>query len=225
MDLHLELKSVGEGTKAGILKHWVYDDQATYQIVNDYLQKIRFSVEDINNTLDELKYDNKTITFIVTAVDWIVESTRWISKAVNKEVINEFCFTKYEEYNKAYAYFKAIRSFLVAHPLKTEKHKKFSLDGTYICMDVRTIDTPLIKLTKDKDEYFKHIDYDGMHPGSSGNVDFYLFCYSEEFYENECGMYIGICVEDIIGTARLAIDIIYELDSYLSKQKKRNFVR
>lgn len=224
-NLSLEWKGVGQDAKTGIHKHWAYDSEATYQIVCDYLQKIRFSVEDIDNALNSLKFDNQTITFLVTAVDWIVESTRWISEAINKDVKSNFCFTKLDEYKKVYDYFKAIRSFLVAHPLNTENHKKFSLDGTYICMDVRNKNDSVIILLENHEECFRYIDYDGMHLGKSKRSDFYLSCYSQEFHENRFTIYIGICLEDILKTAKLAIEKVYELDSYLSKLKKKEFER
>ena len=33
-------------------------------------------------------------------------------------------------------YIKALRSFVVAHPLSTSRHSKYGLDGNYICVDI-----------------------------------------------------------------------------------------
>lgn len=224
-NLSLEWAGVSQGNKVGIHKRWIYENEASYQIVCDYLQKIRFSVEDINKVFNSFEYDNRTITFLVTAVDWVIESSRWISESINKKVMVNFCFSKKDEYKISYNYFKAIRSFLVAHPLNTENHKKFSLDGTYICMDVRKTNDLVPILLGNHEECFKYIDYDGMHSGKSKRSDFFLSCYSEKFYENKFTLYIGICLEDIIKTAMLAIEKVYELDKYLSKLKKKEFER
>ena len=223
-DLCLEWKELGRGNKTGLHKRWIYKDEPTRQIVGDYLQKINFSVQDINEVLRDISYNNKNIVFLVTAVDWIVESVHQISDSFSKNILNGFAFTRKNEYELAYKYLKAMRSFLVAHPLKTEKHSDFSFDGRYICMDVIQCDNSTINMLWHKEECFRYINHEGMFTGHSQKSDFYLHCYSSDFYENKYNVYVGIKLNDILEVARLAIKKVYELDIFFSKLKRKDFV-
>ena len=69
--------------------------------------------------------------------------------------------------------FKAIRSFIVAHPLNTDRHTEFGYDGKKECIDIK------LKLSEVEEAFS---DYDRR------NADFYLSYYDNDksyAYKNE----------------------------------------
>ena len=111
---------------------------------------------------------------------------------------------------------RALRSFVVAHPLTTTDHSTYGMDGKLICVDIR-LSTPHLSLLDDK--YFSYLDYDGYHKGKQLDADFYLYGYSKEIENMTYSVYIGCSMSDIYHVAELYIDKLYTLDKYLSKQK------
>ena len=208
--------------KKGVHKEWVYKDSNAFHLAHDYLQKINFSIQDINGKSTGLKADNESITFIVCCVAWIEEACTFFNDSFKNNVVSGFKFSNEKKLIQAKKYFKAVRSFILAHPLGTNKHEDFDLDGKYICIDVMPIDCPSIVLLSSREECFMSLGYEGMKEGKT-KCDFFLKTYSEEFHDSKYSVYIGIHLEDILGYARLCIEKLYELDKYLGGLKKKDF--
>lgn len=216
------LNSLKRGELKGIYKQWIYLDNCHYQVSCDYLEKVKFSIEDLNSTFEKDDFSYKDIVFVICLVDWIRESVNCIKKAFKMDILEEFAFSSNEIISDAKDYFVAMRSFIVAHPLETNRHNKFSLDGNYICVDLVPNDSMIIKLTSGHEEAFRYMDYKGMHNGET-NSDFYLKTYASDFYSNKFFVHIGFRLEDIVKYARLCIQEIYEMDRYLSTLKLKDF--
>lgn len=220
---HLDIEPLRDlnDLKYGIHKRWIYRDSLSQETLGNYLQKICFSICDLNKTFSQKTFDYKDMVFIICLVDWIRESVNCISSLFKEGILNDFHFSSQETLNKAKKYFVAIRSFVVAHPLETTRHTYFSLDGTYICVDFFQNDVPMVS-KNEPDERFRFIDYDGLHQGYV-KTDFYLKVYSSKYYQNKFYLLIGFNLEDIVRYARLCIQKIYELDKYLFKLKIKDF--
>ena len=206
----------------GVHKQWVYKDSNAFHLAHDYLQKINFSIQDINAKSNDLKTDNESITFLVCCVAWISEACSFFTSSFRNDVVSKFKFSNEEKLAQERKYFKAVRSFILAHPLGTNQHKNFELDGKYICIDIVPIDCPIILLQSNHRECFKSLGYEGMKNGCE-NCDFFLQTYSAGFHNSKYSVYIGIHLENILGYARLCIAKLYELDKYLSRLKKKGF--
>lgn len=206
----------------GINKNWIYKNSVAFHLAHDYLQKINFSIQDINSKSGDLRVDNESITFIVCCIAWIEEACVFFNSSFRNNIISDFKFSNEEKLTKARKYFKAVRSFVLAHPLGTNRHKDFGLDGKYICIDVMPTDCPTILLLSNHQECFKSLGYEGMENGYR-KCDFFLKTYSAEFYDSKYSVYIGIHLEEIVGYARQNIAKLYELDKYLGKLKKKDF--
>lgn len=219
------LNDIRRSDKLGIFKRWIYKTPLEYHKVCDFLQKINYSIQDLNSEIDCLnKLTAKEIIYIISLVDWIVESYNATIKAIKIEVIKGYVYSKQEELKKARAYLKALRSFVVAHPLSTNQHKDFGFDGNFICIDISAGNTRLFTLLHEHLEYFYHLDYDGMKEKTIDKSDnFYLRSYSEKDDGAKFSREIGSKVELIYRVAELYVDALYELDKYLSKQKKANY--
>lgn len=148
-------------------------------------------------------------------VDWIREAFNAIIDVINPKVIINFRFLKQEKLKRYSEYFKAIRSFVVAHPLNTTNHKAYGLDGNFICVDIRE-DIGLFPWVKMQDKYVLTID--GLRKEDYRDMDFYLYCYSDKDDNMSYFKKVGCRYSDIYETAKLYIEKLY------LKSRRNNFL-
>ena len=220
-----KLNDIRRGNVCGIYKRWIYNSPNAYHKICDYMQKINYSIQDLNGEIESLsKISAKEVIYIISLVDWIIEAYNAIIKEIRLNVSEGYTYSKHLELDKANAYLKALRSFIVAHPLSTNRHKKFGFDGNFICIDISPSIGPLFALLNNHLEYFYHLDYDGMKEKTFDEADdFYLRSYSERDDGMQYSREIGSRIAHIYHVADLYVDALYELDKYLLKQKKANF--
>lgn len=213
------LNNIRRLEKRGIYKRVLLRSKEDYSKMCDYMQKINYCIQDLNSELPNMaNLNNKAIVYIITLVTWISEAMYGMRQLYRKDIIKGFAYKKEEELKKGYEYIRALRSFVVAHPLTTTDHSNYGMDGSLICVDIRTA-IPTASFLADK--YFSYLDYDGYHKGKKLDSDFYLYGYSKEIENMEFSVYIGCSMSDIYHVAELYIDKLYALDKYLSKQKGR----
>ncbi len=107
-------------------------------ICNDFDEIIKKSIEDLSRS---------DILAAVTYTWWAIEAVDCIYKELNDTFsINLITSSKYNEIHK---FVIAIRSFIVAHPLETNRHPKFGLDGTYILTDIYSTWSKFIRQPND----------------------------------------------------------------------------
>lgn len=207
-------------TTNGFRKKWVYKENC-YDKGLDILQKISYAVQDINNEISSLENPHpKDIVYIITLVDWLSSAIYLLNNYLSDGILSNFVFSNQEELEKCNEYLKSLRSFVVAHPLKTDKHPKYGFDGKYICVDVR----PKI-VTRDLIDPFRNlvINLEGLHQCEVGEAgDYYLFVYSKE--DNFRFFYTIACYfDDLYKVSQLYLNKLYELDKYLSKQRLKDW--
>ena len=153
--------------------------------------------------------------------DWICEAYKSIQKAIKEDVIIDFYYSKEENLNTATEYLKALRSYVIAHPLSTNRHKQYELDGSFICVDIRTCGFKALNITTNNQDWH-HLDINGLHHNAKKyNFDFVLYSYIENSDKSTRSQVIGVELADIYKVAELYIDKLYELDNYLKKTTKR----
>ena len=149
-----ELRNLNELNR-GIHKHWIWGSEDKFSLSCDYLQKINFSIQDLNSEICNLyKPTMKEVVYVIVLVDWICEAVDSIHRILRKEVSCFLNISKEEDIQKAEKYFKAIRSFVVAHPLNTDRHKTFGMDGDLICVDVRNRTSKLVETWSHSMDWF-----------------------------------------------------------------------
>lgn len=129
-----------DGIGRGVDKRWIYKDCLSRELAHDYLQKINYSMQDINcllGTNEQIKKRTDAISIIVM-IDWIVDAVWQYKSCLLPNLLDDFCFSKQETLCKSHSFMKGIRSFVIAHPLTTDKHEQFGFDGDIICIDLRT---------------------------------------------------------------------------------------
>ena len=214
------LNDICQNKNSGIYKQWIYKDNCFMKMC-DYMQKINYSIQDLNNMIKQISvFDYKNVVFVVVLVDWIKESVDKIIDSIDKRIMADFEYKDKDNLKKYKNYFRAIRSFIVAHPLSTTKHKDLGFDGNYICIDVRNYNG----IINNHDIKFNMLlDTDGIKNSYVNNADFYLYCYSDKDDNMKYFRYVACYYKDIYDVAKIYIDELYELDKYLSKKKKKDY--
>lgn len=210
----------------GIYKRWIWGDKDSFYRGNDYLQKINYSIQDLNREIQNLSQPTmKEVIYIIVLVDWIYEAADAILKILQKKLGKNFEYPEESSLSQAKKYLRAIRSFVVAHPLNTNRHKEYGFDGDFICVDVRHKTSLLMKADVMAKDWY-HLSIDGMQEnGIDIASDFVLYAYSELIDGNQFYKIIGANFSDLYYAARLQIENLYELDRRLSKLKKKEWVK
>lgn len=206
----------------GVYKGWIYP-KTDYSKICNYMQKINYCIQDLNSEIETLENQKmKGLVFVISLVDWIREAFLAIKKEIYKEIIKGYTFSRVKELEKAEKYLLAIRSFVVAHPLTTNQHKKYGFDGNFICVDFNSAFGRSLHFTGE--EMFYHIDHDGLVKMRCKSDDFFLLSYSQRDDNMRFYKEIGAKFSDIYHVAELYIENLYELDKYLVKNAKyKNF--
>lgn len=215
-----ELKNLNK-LNHGLNKQWIWGSKENFYLSQDYLQKISYSIQDLNAEIQYLsKPTMKEVIYVIVLIDWINESIEKIQYLLKKELGNDYIYQDLDLVLKAKAYLRAIRSFVVAHPLSTNRHKKYGLDGDFICVDIRQTTSPLVKMDAYKNQWF-YLSIDGMESNAiDKSTDFVLYGYSQSIDQNKFYKYIGVSFSDLYGVAELLVDSLYELDKNLKNLKK-----
>jgi len=205
----------------GLHKKWIFSSRLNYDLCHDYLQKMNYSIQDFNIEIDSKEELNtKTVIYLILLTTWIMEACEQIQKTVKPFVKKGFHYNGEEDLKNASAYLRALRSFVVAHPLTTDRHSKFWLDGNYSCVDIRVGMGIVQRMIKQPLHIF---DMDGIKVVQMTDCcDYYLLVYSEKEGAQYL-QYFGCNISDIVKTASLCIDKIYTLEKYLRRLKKKDF--
>lgn len=208
----------------GIYKQWIWGNEDNYHKMCDYLEKIRYSIQDLNEEIDVLpSATRKDIIYVIVLVDWICEACTAIPKLLRSD-IHANCSSNEDNLQQSLSYFKAIRSFAIAHPLSTNRHKKYGFDGDKICVDIRK-ELPLCIKAFVHNCDCSYLDFLGPHPKDEDmKADFVLCSYSNKLDKNHFYKYIFANFTDLYNVARLQIGSLYDLAKYLGKIKMKDYV-
>lgn len=207
----------------GIHKQWIWGTKDNYFRSCDYLQKINYSIQDLNAEIKNLSTPSmKDVIFVIALIDWICEAVKSIQEILRQDVLSGFIHNDDEEVKKAEKYFKAIRSFVVAHPLNTSRHKDYGLDGDLICVDVRSKISPIISTYSSNADWF-FLGINGFQENAKNvSADFVLCGYSQKTDKMQYSKFIGANFSDLYYVANLQVEKLYALDKYLGKLRKKD---
>ena len=201
-------------------KRWPTKDSTHYELLHDYLQKVNYSIQDFNSTVaGGLTRVNRDVVFLIASVDWIKEAAGQIPTCLHNNLLKDFSFSRQNELQAHKEYFQALRSFVIAHPLKTDRHKKFGLDGNYICVDIGPKTNTATFCYKN----LFRITVQGLTPVNEiPDTDIVLSVYSKRdkaaFFQH-----LGFDMMDVRNTAALYIEYLYELDRYISGLRRQDW--
>lgn len=210
------------GLARGIHKRWIWGSDENFFRSCDYLEKVNYCIQDLNREIANLSEPTmKEVIYVIVLVDWIREAVDSIHKALRKEVTDFLNISNNEEIRQANDYFKAIRSFVVAHPLNTCRHKKFGMDGDLICVDVRNNALKIIEEYPDSKKWFL-LNLDGLQENAQSiSSDFVLVVYSKKQDLMEFRRYVRANFSDLYYVAKLQIDWLYAFGLKLGKVTKK----
>lgn len=212
-----ELKNLN-GLKAdghlGLYKKGHCISKKKYNLVCNYLEKINYALQDMEEELRKPP-DRSILVCVIAYTCWIQESVNELKKCYKSYVFDDFTFGEniIEENN---GFIKAIRSFALAHPFTTTRHGRYGFNGTLHCIDIRPSgsDTGFL-LADNNDKYY--IDTKGKVKYSNQEVDYWLYIYNDNKYDDMFKQYIGISTGTICKIANDYIDYLYALDKHMSK--------
>ena len=99
-----ELKNLNKictSRKRGIYKQWIYKKE-DFMKVCDYMQKINYSIQDLNNLKNDLTtFHPKNVIYSIVLVDWIVEAFYKIYNSINNQIIEKFVYSDEELFIKS----------------------------------------------------------------------------------------------------------------------------
>ena len=190
-------------------------DNTRKEFLYDIVQKIVYTVQDLNN---EYIYTNeltmKDVMYRISLVCWIQQSLELLEKKIDSTILDGFSFVDEDKLKTVKKYLLALRSFTVAHPLETDRHHKFSLDGSKICVDIRTREMVELVFGVGKIEA-KRFSFDGIKASTDvQSGDYYLYIYSSEDDFN-MGEFIACYLADLYETAQLYINKLCALEQFL----------
>ena len=206
----------------GIHKQWIWGNKDNFYRSCDYLQKINYSIQDLNKEIKNLSETTmKEVVYVIVLVDWICEAVDSVHKMLRKEVIKFLNINDDAGLEQAKQYFKAIRSFVVAHPLNTDRHKAFGMDGDLICVDIRNRTSKLVETCSNSNDWY-FLNLDGLQKNAQdASSDFVLYVYSQKMDQMRYFKYIRADFSDLYYVAKLQIERLYALDFKLSKLTKK----
>jgi len=216
----INLNQIGKG----VHKRWIYPSKVDFDLGCDYLQKINFCIQDFNNEFKQKNEMNiKSVTYLILLVTWIQEAYEQFEKIFDDSIKAGFTYVNESRLQECKRYLRALRSFIVAHPLSTDQHKKYSLEGNYICIDINVKLSAIQKIQRNQMYVF---NIQGIEQVVDLNeidkCDYYLSVYSKKdgarFFQ-----YFGCNYADLLEIADLFIDKLYAFDKHLSKLKKKDF--
>lgn len=208
----------------GLQKQWIWGTKSNFFMSCDYLQKVNYCIQDLNAEIKNIQQPTmKEVVFIIVLIDWITEAVYALNKLLIKGIINGFRFDEQERIETAHKFLKAIRSFIVAHPLSTDQHEAYGFDGDKICVDI-VGKSQAMTLRVPSDKWY-YLDLNGLHEEiETESADFFLRCYSKKTDDMRFIKTIGVRTADLYQVAELYIKKLYALDKYLSKLKKKDWL-
>lgn len=210
----------------GLYKRWIWRDMESYWRGMDCLQKINYSIQDLNHELDSLSdRPMKEVVFVISLVDWIRDAYNSICNLLRPDVLTSFRYQNEAYAKKTKVYLTAIRSFVVAHPLSTNRHEEYGFDGDMICVDIKS-QTDRLALTLSNTDQWLYIGIEGIQEYSKDIPhDFLLMFYSKKMDKMRFFKYMGASYSDLYEVARVYIDKLYTLDKYLAKKKRADYIK
>lgn len=216
-----DLNGLSPKHRPGFNKKWPLKALLNYELLHDYLQKVNYSIQDFNATVEGgFTQRRKDIVFLVALTGWIVEAAEKIPECYRKETTRTFAYSRERELAACREYFMAVRSFVLAHPLSTDRHPKFGLDGDFLCVDLGSGGLS-VRLSN---RNFYQLTLDGLKPVDKiPESDVVLSVYSKKDGA-ALFQHIGFNVRDLRNVAEIHIDYLYELDCHIGRLRKSEFL-
>ena len=208
----------------GINKDWIYQSKNAQYLAQDYLEKGCHIVQDFNYYKSDIS-SRAIVVYIIMMMAWMFDVVDLYQKMLKEHLLDNFVYSHESDLIQAKKYQSALRSFVVAHPLRTNRHPDYSFDGDLMCIDI----SPNIQ----DSAMFRAFDCkkDVKHISLSGTTDEYreddclVTIYSNKMDKSQFHRYLGFSISDVETAINLCVDKLTEIDIYLSKLKKKDYVR
>lgn len=210
----------------GLDKRWIWKDEMgknRYFLSCNYQERINNCITDLNTEIANLsELSMKDVVYMIVLIDWLSDAVYEIRQLLSKKVKEKIEVKNADDADKSGKYFEAIRSFIVAHPLTTNRHKDYKLTGNLICADVRSRLSGVERAFQNSFEWF-YLGIDGLEKSTREmNSDFFLLIYNKKRDGGRFYQYVHMKLDDLIAVVNLRIKKLEDLDKQLSKLKKKD---
>ena len=207
----------------GVQKKWIWENKSNYSRSCNYLQKINHCIQDLNAEIKNLSEPSmKEVVYIISLIDWVREAVQAIFKILKPEIKKNYIYKNEDCVRQSEKYIKAIRSFVVAHPLNTNRHNEYGFDGDMICIDIGSNISAVTNIVSCNSDWF-YLDFNGLEDQTKEqSADFVLYVYSQKADMMQFIKDIGVDFKDLYHVAELQIEKLYDLDKYLGKLKRKD---
>ena len=211
-----DLSDIARNNRKFIYKQSLCKSKKDYNLVCDYMQKVNYCIQDLNRFIGKVSLSKQDVVYIIALVTWIREAVYNLKDFYIIDIEKSFIFSKHGELEEGYDYIKALRSYAVAHPLKTNQQGNFKeINGKFICIDIKIPDSEFFIYS---DKNYGYINPYGYFNEINNDSEIYLYGYISENRINN-PLFIGFSLNNIYSVARLYIERLYELDKFLQEQK------
>lgn len=211
----------------GLDKRWIWKDgmgNDNYSLSVEFLAKVNNCITDLNSEIDGLsELSMKDVVYIAVLINWLSDAVYEIRELLPTHM-KEKVPKPDANMVKVVEFLKAVRSFIIAHPLHTDRHEKYKLDGTLICVDVRGPISEFDKAFARGIECF-YFGLDGMEESTMDmDSDFHLLAYDKKSDGGLLYKYIHLKLDDLFYAANCRIKYLEDLDKELSKLKQKKIL-
>ena len=99
------LSGIGRVEKRGVYKLYVYKSNMHYIQACDYMQKINYCIQDLNEEIPNLQsFSNKNVVYIITLVTWIKEAVNALLELYQDTYLEKFVYSAEDELKKTDKY-------------------------------------------------------------------------------------------------------------------------
>ena len=91
----------------GVYKWWIWGNKENRYKAWDCIQKINYSIQDLNNEQQNLSNPSmKEVVFVVVLVDWICEAMSEIVKTLNQKLLKSIHIKMKKTFKKHYNFLR-----------------------------------------------------------------------------------------------------------------------
>lgn len=183
----------------------------------NYLEQMSHVCDDVDKLLKKSKLNKQDILALVLYTSWSFEAVEQIKVELNKTFnLTLDTSDKYKELDK---FNKAIRSFVIAHPLNTThgEHNFLNLNGQYVCLDVYLTFPKLI--IKAPIKYFTFTELKDTYEENKQYVYFKVYNTCKNNENPTYQKYFGLCIDDLITCIKVCLEMLDTFNMSISQSR------
>ena len=119
---------LGEGSRRGLQEHWPLKNEIEYALHWDYIQKVNYSIQNFNDCIArKSELTRMDVVYAITLVGWIDDAAERVRPCYKEIAVKVFEYEREEDLSKLRKCLRAVRPFVNAYTLGTDRHEALGL--------------------------------------------------------------------------------------------------